>query len=186
MTDHEEINPFQSPLSTEAPPRQRDEKLPSVLADKSARLLASFADGFLEIASLWSLYYALGLSGRYFTENETWLEAFAFGSIAILVHYFFHGYLLATRGQTVGKLLMGIRIEDRNTSELISMWRMVLLRDLPFWVPVYLAPAVLGSVDPDGVTGGIVYLIDGLFIFTATRRCLHDRIANTMVIRTWS
>jgi len=185
MTDHEDINPFQSPLSTEAPPLQRAEKLPGVLADRSARLLASFADGFLEIASLLLLLSTLGLSSLYWTEYATWLEAFVFGTAAIFIHYFFNGYLLATRGQTVGKLLMGIRIEDRNTSELISMQRMVLLRDLPILVPVSLLPVALSSIDPNNVIGGIVYLIDGVFIFTATRRCLHDRVANTKVVRIW-
>ena len=186
MTDHEDINPYQSPLTTEAPPPQLDEKTPRAVADRSARLLAVLTDGFLEIVSLLLVFYAFGLTERYFAEHTTWLEILAFDMPEIFLHYALHGYLLATRGQTVGKLLMGIRIEDRDTGELISMSPMVLRRDLPVMLPMYLFPIFLKSVDPDDLAGVIILLIDTLFIFTATRRCLHDRIANTKVVRTWS
>jgi uncharacterized RDD family membrane protein YckC len=81
-----------------------------------------------------------------------------------------HGYLLATRGQTVGKALLKIRIV-RSDGSPASFGRIVGLR--------YLPTSVLASIP---FIGSIYGLIDTLLIFRASRRCLHDNIADTIVV----
>ena len=82
-----------------------------------------------------------------------------------------HGYLLATRGQTVGKLLLKIRIV-RSDGSRASFARLVGLR--------YLTTSIITAIP---VVGSFYGLADALFIFRATRKCLHDNIADTIVVK---
>jgi uncharacterized RDD family membrane protein YckC len=78
--------------------------------------------------------------------------------------------MLSTRGQTVGKKAMKIRIVKLDGSE-------------PGFVHAFLLRAIvnaLPSMIP--VVGSIYGLVDVLFIFRADRRCIHDLIASTRVI----
>ncbi|MGY4831387.1 RDD family protein [Sphaerotilaceae bacterium SBD11-9] len=82
-----------------------------------------------------------------------------------------NGYLLARRGQTVGKLALGMRIV-RPDGSAASPWRVLGLR--------YCLPSLLNIVPALGILFG---LVDSLCIFRASRRCLHDDIADTIVIK---
>ena len=82
-----------------------------------------------------------------------------------------HGYLLMKHGQTVGKWLTGIRIADLDGG-IPSFGRVVGLRYLPTSV---------ASVIP--VVGSIYPLVDVLFIFRSDRRCIHDLLAGTQVVK---
>ena len=75
-------------------------------------------------------------------------------------------YLLATSGQTIGKKLLMIRIVSESGS-LPGFLRAVVLRN---WVR-----ALLSLIPFFG-------LIDVLFIFSDSRKCLHDYIAGTKVV----
>ena len=80
--------------------------------------------------------------------------------------------MLSTRGQTVGKKAMKIRIVRLDGSQ-------------PGFVHAFLLRAVvnaLPSMIP--VVGSIYGLVDVLFIFRADRRCIHDLIAGTRVVMT--
>jgi uncharacterized RDD family membrane protein YckC len=81
-----------------------------------------------------------------------------------------HGYLIATRGQTVGKALLKIRIV-RSDGSPASFGRIVGLRYLPTSI-----------IAPIPVIGSIYALVDCLLIFRESRRCLHDNIADTIVV----
>jgi uncharacterized RDD family membrane protein YckC len=74
---------------------------------------------------------------------------------------------LTTRGQTVGKRLLRVRIVRRDTLANGGFTTNVLLRSfvngLLCLVPLY-------------------FLVDSLFIFRGDRRCLHDLIAGTCVV----
>jgi uncharacterized RDD family membrane protein YckC len=85
-----------------------------------------------------------------------------------------NSYWLIKFGQTVGKRLLGIRICDFQTEAVPPFWRLL--------VRVAVAPvaALLG------VIGNIFSLVDVLFIFGKNRRCIHDLIASTRVVDTWS
>jgi uncharacterized RDD family membrane protein YckC len=79
-------------------------------------------------------------------------------------------YLLSTQGQSIGKKVMGVRIikQDGGSSGFVSA---VLLRSF--------APGLIGGIPYLGLAFS---LVDILFIFGDKRRCLHDRIAGTIVV----
>jgi uncharacterized RDD family membrane protein YckC len=82
-----------------------------------------------------------------------------------------NSYFWATRGQSIGKMALGIRIVHLDGQQ-ATLGRIVGLRILPMqligWIPFI---------------GGVMSLVDILFIFRANRRCLHDEIARTKVVR---
>ncbi len=74
-------------------------------------------------------------------------------------------------GQTVGKRAMRIRIV-RSNGERATLGRIFLLRFLPV--------TVLGAIP---LAGTLVTLTDFLLIFRSSRRCLHDQLADTIVVK---
>ncbi len=82
-----------------------------------------------------------------------------------------HGYLLATRGQTIGKAVVKIRIV-RSDGSSASFWQLVGMR--------YGVTSVISALP---IVGGLYGLVDSLAIFRESRLCLHDQIAGTMVIQ---
>lgn len=91
------------------------------------------------------------------------------GSLLLLV---VQVVMLSTRGQTIGKRLLGIRVvrhPDGLPASFVHAW---LLRN---FVP--------GLIQVLPWIGFVFYLADALFIFTPERRCLHDLIAGTKVVK---
>jgi len=82
-----------------------------------------------------------------------------------------HGYWLATQGQTLGKVVLKVRILRTDGSR-ASFARIVLAR--------YLPTTVLASVP---YIGPIYALVDSMVIFRESRSCLHDHIADTIVVK---
>ena len=83
-----------------------------------------------------------------------------------------NGYLLSTKGQTVGKLVAGTRIVNAETNELVPLWPLFFKR----WISIQLLAAI-------PVIGNFVALVDVLMIFRKNRKCLHDDLAGTKVIK---
>lgn len=79
-------------------------------------------------------------------------------------------YLIATRGQSIGKIVAKTRIV-RVDGGRAGFKEAVALRT---WIPwaVSLIPKI----------GGVLAFIDILFVFRSDRRCVHDLIAGTKVI----
>ena len=75
--------------------------------------------------------------------------------------------LVSRRGQSIGKLAMGIRIA-RADGRRVGFVHGVLLRS---WLMAWLNAAPL------------VFVLDSIFIFGSQRRCLHDRLADTRVVK---
>ena len=77
---------------------------------------------------------------------------------------------LSTRGQTIGKRAMKIRIVRLDGSQ-------------PGFVHAFLLRAIVNAL-PSAipVVGGLYGLIDILFIFRTDKRCIHDLIAGTRVV----
>ncbi|MFC5743819.1 RDD family protein [Dyella tabacisoli] len=78
--------------------------------------------------------------------------------------------LLHRNGQTIGKLILGIKVVRTDGSR-IGLGRIIGLRIVPI--------SLLGGVP---YLGGLIHLVDSLMIFGAERRCLHDVFADTVVI----
>lgn len=79
--------------------------------------------------------------------------------------------LLSTRGQTIGKKIMRIRIVKQETLENGGFATNVLMRGI--------VPGLIGLVP---YVGPLFSIVDKLFIFGEERRCIHDLIAGTIVI----
>ncbi len=80
-------------------------------------------------------------------------------------------WLVANNGQSIGKRMLGIKVVRTDGSR-ASFARIFLLRNVINGLP-NLLPAL-----------GVLYQIaDPLFIFQQSRKCLHDMIADTIVVR---
>jgi uncharacterized RDD family membrane protein YckC len=80
--------------------------------------------------------------------------------------------MLSTRGQTIGKRMLGIRVvryADGAQAGFVHGW---LLRNL--------VPGIIQMVPWIGFA---FYITDACFIFSQERRCLHDLIAGTKVVK---
>ncbi len=75
--------------------------------------------------------------------------------------------LLRREGQTVGKLLLRIRIVDEETGVKGTVFSVVVLRYFVNWLLTLIPPYVL---------------VDHVFIFAKNRRCVHDYLAGTKVV----
>ena len=85
--------------------------------------------------------------------------------------FFFNIYLLSTRGQTVGKWLLGIRVVQYRDGSRVGFVRGFLLRDGVTMFFFLFIPFV-----------GVLYVwVNALWIFGEERSCLHDLIAQTAV-----
>jgi uncharacterized RDD family membrane protein YckC len=90
--------------------------------------------------------------------------------IGTAIYLLINGWLLVDRGQTLAKMLLGTRIVRPDGAK-VGAGRIALRWLATTWVG--LVPLV----------GAIYSLVDCLMIFRKSRRCLHDLIADTIVIR---
>jgi uncharacterized RDD family membrane protein YckC len=90
----------------------------------------------------------------------------------IVIFTILNGYWLAKNGQTIAKKLLNIKIVRTDGSP-AGIGRIVLLRLAPIWL-MTLIPIV--GVVASG-------LVDPLLIFRQSRKCLHDTIADTIVVK---
>jgi uncharacterized RDD family membrane protein YckC len=80
---------------------------------------------------------------------------------------------LWTRGQTVGKAVMGTIVVDAKTDERVPIWRL-FVRGLffPTLYMIVLVPYI-----------ALIPVIDQALIFRKDRRCVHDWICRTAVVK---
>jgi uncharacterized RDD family membrane protein YckC len=78
--------------------------------------------------------------------------------------------LIALRGQTIGKILLNIRIVDEANGLKTTALRSVLLR------------SVLVKYIGYNVVSSLLFFVDFVFLFTKNNRTLHDRLAKTLVV----
>ena len=82
-----------------------------------------------------------------------------------------NGSLLVMRGQTVGKLILRIRIVNPSTKKVPGFVDVVLKRYVAFMV-LSLLPLI-----------SLVTIINPFMIFRETKKCWHDDFANTIVVK---
>jgi uncharacterized RDD family membrane protein YckC len=80
-------------------------------------------------------------------------------------------WLVARNGQTIGKKLVGIKVVRTNGTK-AGLGRIFWLRNV-----------IITLISMIPIVGGIVALVDILLIFRDSRKCLHDQIADTIVIK---
>ena len=86
--------------------------------------------------------------------------------------------MLSTYGQTVGKWLMRVRIVRDPTGAPVGFMRAVLLRAI---VPGALLGFIGWLISP--IASWVLAIVDIVYILGPDRRCLHDYIAGTKVVR---
>ncbi len=162
-------NPFAPPVTP------FDHRLPTQsskeLAGRGTRLVAVMIDGLIAMVYFLPVLMGLGIVEKTKQQEDILYESLIAQTIALLIFILLHGYFLATNGQTIGKKIMGIRITDMEGQK-PGLARIVLFRILP---------VSLISMIP--IVGGLFSLIDALFIFNTDRRCAHDFIAGTQVVK---
>jgi uncharacterized RDD family membrane protein YckC len=79
--------------------------------------------------------------------------------------------LVKSNGQSIAKWLVGIKVVRRDGSP-ASLGRIFWMRNVVNGLPG-LIPLV----------GNVYALVDSMFIFGETQQCLHDRIADTIVVK---
>jgi uncharacterized RDD family membrane protein YckC len=144
------------------------------LATLSERFSGAFIDGIINLVTIVPLALGAGfiIGATMGDTPTTQLIAQVLGGLLGLVGFLaIQGYFLATRSQTIGKIAMKTKIvsdsgQPQTFSELYLKRYFViqLLAILPY-------------------IGGLLALVDILLIFRSSRKCLHDDIAGTKVIK---
>lgn len=146
-----------------------DAERPVHKASRLRRLAANLIDTFcMSVIVLPAMYFG-GLLELASTSSLSWGYSLQSGTLWAVVFLVFNGLLLVQRGQTIGKLVLSIKIVMADSSPLT-------LSALAIRYGVYF----IGNLVP--VIGPLFSIINVLFIFGEERRCLHDRAANTLVV----
>jgi uncharacterized RDD family membrane protein YckC len=171
MTAGGQYNPYQPPVFDQGALPQPTAS--GVLASRVERLGAAIFDGMLSGVVLIPLQIALGVyDGVLHGRPQGALAELGWSLGAFVLYLGLHGYLLATAGQTIGKRVVKIRIVNFAGGGTTPFSKILLSRLLPVQ-----ALALIPKV------GLLVPLIDILLIFGKDLRCLHDRLAGTMVVK---
>ena len=93
-------------------------------------------------------------------------------SLSLLPIIIIQRRMLFLRGQTIGKMILGIKIVMQGTFQKAVHKNIITLRT-----------TLHGFLCCVPVVGWIYWLIDKFFIFGRSRQCLHDKIAKTVVIK---
>jgi uncharacterized RDD family membrane protein YckC len=181
LGDFDEFAP--QPLS--APPMIEGSPAASttVLAARWRRLLAAFIDGLLTwlcaipttVAMLRVLMGKIDQlqSGQFGPQDMFPLIVENIGKSApfLVILVVVQAVLLTLRGQSVGKLLLGIRIVRFSTEAPADFLHVYILRSL--------VPFLIGRIP---LLNFFFWITDICFIFREDQRCLHDLMADTKVV----
>jgi uncharacterized RDD family membrane protein YckC len=168
MSSVPEANPYAPPT---AHVEDVDLRAEYSLAGRWARFGAALIDAVLGALVGWALWSATPLATLVASGAWSLVQGLLVVTIGGLLFFtLIHGWLLATRGQTLGKRLVGLRIV-RSNGERASLARLLGLRYF-----------VGGAIQAVPGLGTLYALIDSLLIFRESRQCLHDNIADTIVV----
>ncbi|HUQ52048.1 MAG TPA: RDD family protein [Gammaproteobacteria bacterium] len=146
------------------------------LAGPSARLGAFFVDGIVGFVMVWlpALIVLLATGGVDAFDPEVFtLDIDVYGVAALLCFTglvswcWVTALLVARSGQTIGKRLLDIKVVRSDGSH-ATLERIFWRRNVVNWL--------LGVIPLYG-------LVDLLFIFGARQQCIHDLVADTIVVK---
>lgn len=166
----EEQNPYRSPNAVIAEPAGEE------LASRWVRLGAAFIDGIIMLVILMPIMYFGGYwraateaaaAGQQVGLGTTLL----WGAVGFIVFLVVQGVPLNATGQTWGKRITGIKIVDLAGNK-PPLGKLIGLRYLP-----------IGVASNIPFIGPIISIVNVLLIFRADRRCGHDLIAGTRVVK---
>jgi len=167
-----EANPYAAPAARVIDPLQTDTQ---ELADRGTRLGAAIVDGLIyavvAVVPAIALPAVIGRGGGARMSDTAAGVMFFFVGLLFLAVLVINCVLLHKYGQTIAKRLFKIKIV-RSDGSRCGLARVIFAR----WLPV----GLLGAIP---LVGYIVSLLDPLLIFREDYRCLHDHIADTVVVK---
>lgn len=145
------------------------------LAGRRRRLVATLVDAVLVPALTLLLVMLTDVveDAEDFADTAWVAHVFA---LAVLSYLLLNGFGLWRRGQTLGKQLMGIMVAPAASGSAdapASFWKLILIRAW-FFPLMYLIVVPWLALIP---------LLDNVLILRSDRRCLHDLLAGTIVVR---
>lgn len=175
-----ETNPYAAPGAVvEDAPTWGAGELEGRKATRWQRWWGAFVDSLIvgigawPLSMWWATHYGINhaaserlLANLPFTGSTAMVVCSALLLVVIAINL----SLLSRNGQTIGKRAVGTKIVRTDGSP-VELWRVVVMRWLPLfavrWIPL---------------VGGLAGLADALVIFGSNKRCIHDYIADTIVI----
>ncbi len=148
---------------------------PVELASRWARLGAYLVDIVLFMVPFYGIFYATGQWEKALQQNFSLLDQILSSLVGMALYLLFHGYLLHKRGQTIGKWVLGIKIVSAENSEMLPLWKLFFLR--------YATLSLLALIP---IVGPFVVLLGLLLVFRKDKRCLHDFIAGSKVVKEYA
>lgn len=138
------------------------------LAPIKSRILASLIDLSIGVLALLLATFTLSQS-----RGNALSILGVFVSIAIVLGVIvYQAVSLSSTGQTVGKMVMRLRVVNFSDASNPGFVKAVLMR---WWLP--------SLIYPIPYLGWAFWFADGLLVFKKNRRCLHDLMASTMVVQ---
>jgi len=142
------------------------------LAGRGRRLVATLIDMLLVPALSVLLIMTTGVVEHAEAYRNAMWMVYVF-LLAVVSYLILNGYWLYTRGQTVGKRVMKVAIVETASGERAALWKLVFIRALFFPLLFVVISPVLAWLP----------IVDQVFVFGKSRRCVHDFAAGTSVIR---
>lgn len=145
------------------------------LATPSERFVGSLIDGLIGLALVIPLWGAAFLFGWISSMEDMGRVGFLFTLGLTVVHFVLlmaiqWKWLKAT-GQTIGKKVAKTRIVTMDGKKPEA--KDIVLKRYAFVSAISLVPVI----------GGVLALVDALLVFKSDRRCLHDMVAGTQVVK---
>lgn len=144
------------------------------LAGRGRRLAAIVIDTFIVTAATISaliIYYGGWDGYKVSASSDSLVSELRNSALYIAMYMLVNCYFLVKNAQSLGKRMLGIKVV-RTDGRPVSFARNVASR-VVFQNALLLVPVV----------DIFLWLIDVLFIFRRSRKCLHDKIADTIVVR---
>jgi uncharacterized RDD family membrane protein YckC len=173
-------NPFAPPRADVADPAG-DGPAGLELAGRWGRLGASLIDGVINIVFVFTpLLMTIGWDGymRAVAAHaaggsivDLYGTIFRGGAIGYVLLALLQGWFVRTYSASIGKKLVGMRVV-RASGERADFVRLFFVRG-GFAFLIGLIPVV----------GGLLVIVDSCLIFRRSRRCLHDVVADTVVVK---
>ncbi|MEN0039421.1 MAG: RDD family protein [Cellvibrio sp.] len=142
------------------------------LASRWARLGASIIDSIIMMVILLPVMYLTGgFDGVMEGVQPGFVYTLGMGVLGLVVFFVINYRFLIATGQTVGKKVLEIKIVDLNGNVPVFQPQLLIR------YAVYMLP---GQIP---VVGQLFSLVNILFIFGKEKRCVHDILAKTKVVK---
>lgn len=178
-------NPYSPPQTHEPVLQSPEPNLAGKLASRWERLGAAIIDLIILLICMIPASILIPLAVNHGDSGVTsnWVDLIdlstasiigdtAYSILSIILYVLINGYLLSKSGQTIGKKILNIQIVDYHTNQLLTPGKILGIR--------YGLAQLIATIPK---VGDLLGLINILFIFGNEKRCIHDLMANSKVIK---